>query len=770
MPQHPCSAASCAPPWQVLRYIGRLLLGWIILLLLGATGAQAAQSRLDLGGVAATGAVVQMPEVRAELVAFAPQGIGPGRLLELGLLLQHQAGWHTYWVNPGDSGLPTELQWRLPKGLLAGSVQWPTPAKITIGRLANFGYEGRVLLPVKVQITPDFHPAPSARALEVQLSASWLVCQKECIPQQGEFVLEVPLQGSTALNKAAFEAADAALARPLKGSLRAEFDGGDMLLHAEGLPAHWHGKALRVFPEAPAVFATDSGPWDTDTTVTDLAPTAQKQAWHGAVWSARLPLSPQRTTGPQQISFLFALGDQSVQGHADITGVWPATPPRASPAQSAVETPAAGPNRTVAPAGDAKPQSMAWALAAAFIGGLILNLMPCVFPVLAIKVLGFSTQAKPGAIAPPMVGLAYTAGVLVSMLALGGALLALRATGEQLGWGFQLQSPAVVTALAVLFTLIGLNLLDVLEFGSLVPSTLAGLQLRHPAADAALSGVLAVAVASPCTAPFMGASLGLALTLPPWQAIGIFLSLGLGLAAPFAVVSSLPHAARWMPRPGTWMVNLRQFMAFPMAATVLWLLWVLGHLGGLDAAAALAALLLGLVLTVWSLQLPGRSRWGFFGAALLLLLVLMRTLGPLVLQTQTASSAAVSSFESENTNTAVSETTVGQWNTWSAQRVQSELAQGNRVFVDFTAAWCITCQYNKQATLSASEVLRDFSAKHVTLLRADWTRRDPTITQALAALGRSGVPVYVLYRNGNPPVVMSEIITIGELRAALAAL
>jgi thiol:disulfide interchange protein DsbD len=392
--------------------------------------------------------------------------------------------------------------------------------------------------------------------------------------------------------------------------------------------------------------------------------------------------------------------------------------------------------------------------------------MPCVFPVLAIKMLGFARHAGTGGVSGRVIGVAYTVGVVLSMAALGGVLLALRAGGEQLGWGFQLQSPAVVSALAVLFTLIGLNLLGLLEWGTLVPSGLAGLQLRHPAADAALSGVLAVAVASPCTAPFMGASLGLALTLPSFQAMGIFVALGLGLALPFAVVSSLPHLTRWMPKPGPWMLYLRQFMAFPMAATVLWLLWVLGHMGGMDAAASLAVLLWCLALTVWALNLQGRSRWVFGALALVVLLAMVRALGPNVLKTKMRALAEQGTERPVEATGQVQE----RWQAWSAARVKDELGNGRPVFVDFTAAWCITCQYNKQTTLSDPAVLQDFASKSVTLLRADWTQRDPAITGALAELGRSGVPVYVLYAPGKPAIVLSEILSTADLHARLKAL
>ena len=744
--------------------VGRQALLWATALLAPTIAASTTQPRLDLQ--AGAGAVVQTSEVRAELVAYAPQGIGKGAALELGLLLQHQPGWHTYWKNPGDSGLPTELHWNLPAGMQADAIQWPTPHKIAIGRLANFGYDGTVLLPISVQTTAEFRSPPGTTTVAVQLSASWLVCRTECIPQEGVFNLRLPLQGSVALHRDAFEAARAARPTQLAGKVQAQLEGDSLLLRAQGLPAQWQGKAIAVFPEAVDVFVTAASASPTDQVRTgppdNLEPTAAgTQSWQGADWSARLPLSPQRSARPTQIGLLLALDGRSVQAVAQVRGQWPDTVV-AIPLESALDVPALG-----IQAGSADVGGFWWALAAAFLGGLILNLMPCVFPVLAIKVLGFASHSDHDGVSRRVVAMAYTAGVVVSMAALGGALLALRAGGEQLGWGFQLQSPAVVSALAVLFTLIALNLLGMLEWGTLVPSGLAGLQLRHPAADAALSGVLAVAVASPCTAPFMGASLGLALTLPTWQAMGIFVALGLGLALPFALASSLPQLARLMPRPGLWMVHLRQFMAFPMAATVLWLLWVLGHMGGMDAAASLAVLLWCLALVVWALNLPGRSRWVFGSMALALLMALLPSLGPRVVQTQAAITPAI---DVTNAPAAALTATANTWQTWSVQRVRNELQSGHPVFVDFTAAWCITCQYNKQTTLSQADVLQDFDAKRVTLLRADWTQRDPAITQALADLGRSGVPVYALYAPGKPVVVMSEILSVTDLRAALNAL
>ncbi len=701
-------------------------------------------------------AVVQTEQVHVELVAHAPQGVAPGQPLWLGLQLQHQPHWHTYWKNPGDSGLPTQLQWTLPAGVTAGDIAWPSPQKITIGSLANLGYEGTVLLPVPLSLGKDFQP-PLSGDLEVRLAASWLVCKETCIPQEGRFVLHVPVRGSTALHGGDFEAAQAAQPQPFAGTAQALVDPEFVTFTVHGLPTTWHGKALSLFPETPQIVETAAAPAGSDTVTAKALPGRAEQRWDNGDWSVRLPLSAQRSTGPDVLPVVLALGPQSLRAEAKVSGTWPAVAAQdgVSPAlQAALDSNARR------PATDTGWGTWGLSLAAALLGGLILNLMPCVFPVLAIKVLGFAAQGTHSTSAQRAQGLAYTAGVVLSFMALGGLMLALRASGEQLGWGFQLQSPAVITVLAVLFTLLALNLAGWLEIGNLLPSGLATLQLRHPLGDAFLSGVLAVAIASPCTAPFMGASLGYAVTLPAVQALGIFAALGLGLALPYLAASWLPTLGRWLPRPGAWMEQLRRFLAFPMAATVVWLLWVLGHLSGVDGAASLLALLLALGMLLWSLRLPGRSRLVFASISIACGALLAVTIGPNVLRMEEPGPATPSAEAAGP----------GSWQAWAPGRVQAELAAGKPVFVDFTAAWCITCQVNKKTTLANADVQADFAARQVTLLRADWTRRDPAITQALDELGRSGVPVYVLYQNGHAPIVLSEILGVQELRAALKTL
>jgi thiol:disulfide interchange protein/DsbC/DsbD-like thiol-disulfide interchange protein len=679
---------------------------------------------------------VTTERVRAELLANAPEGIQPGGTFWLGLQLAHQPQWHTYWKNSGDSGLPTQLQWTLPQGLAAGDIAWPLPKKIPIGNLANYGYEGTVLLPVPVKVAADFKP-PLFGDVEVKLEAHWLVCKKECIPEDGQFTLKVPARGSTAMNAAAFDAALKMQPKPVVAATRpgstARIDGEALAVSVHGLPVEARGKTLTFFPEIAEVI--ENGP-------------AITQQWKGGEWTARVPLSPQRAASPGVMPVVLAAGSEGWRAELKVLGQWPqvAAPGGVSPALAQ----ALGEN-TRAPA--TPPLGFAAALLFALVGGMVLNLMPCVFPVLAIKVFAFAKQAQDTR-ALRIGGFAYAAGVVVSFLALGAGVLALRAAGEQLGWGFQLQSPAFVAVLAALFTLIGLNLAGLFEFGAILPARIASLQARHPVVDAFLSGVLAVAIASPCTAPFMGASLGLAVTLPQAEALAIFAALGVGMALPYLAATLVPAVARHLPKPGAWMNVFRSFMAFPMFATVAWLVWVIGQQSGIDGAAALLALLVALAMIVWAFTLQGRARAALGALALASFALLAWTAGPAITRVQ---AAAVGQAQ-------------GPWQAWEPGRVEQALASGQPVFIDFTAAWCVTCQYNKQAVLSRPEVLADFESRNVALLRADWTRRDPAITAALAQLGRSGVPVYVFYKPGRAPVVLSEILAVDEVRAALAKL
>ncbi|MDD2809332.1 thioredoxin family protein [Rhodoferax sp.] len=711
-----------------IKHFSRLL--YAILLIAACAISTGARGQIGLKNTVVT------EQVKAELMAHAPNGITPGEAVWVGLQLIHQPDWHTYWKNSGDSGQPTTLSWTLPPGVLAGEIAWPVPKKLPIGNLANYGYADTVLLPVPLTITPDFKPNALNPELLVKLQASWLVCKLECVPQDGAFELRVPVKGSTAGNGVAFETAFKAQPSPLKVGSHITLAGHTLQISVPGLPANLQGQTLDFFPETPEVIET-AAQWS--------------QRWQGALWTAQVPIAPQRSSSPTEMPLVLAATVQGVRvgfaSTAQVSGSWPAVAAPGS-TQAAVTSSSATPPPTNL------PTTLWLALLGALVGGMILNLMPCVFPVLAIKVVGFTLHAHDPQ-RQRLGGLAYSAGVVLSFVALGALMLALRSAGEQLGWGFQLQSPLVVAALAALFTVIGLNLAGLFEFGQLVPSGLATIEAKNPTLDAFLSGVLAVLIASPCTAPFMGASLGLALALPAAQALLIFASIGVGMALPYLAASWSPALAAMLPRPGAWMNTFRHSMAFPMFATVIWLVWVLGQQTGIDGAAALLALLLGLSLVIWALGLKGRSKGLIAILSIATLTLLTSAIGQNVIKplepTQASASTAL-------------------WQPWAPGKVDALLAQGKPVFVDFTAAWCVTCQYNKKTTLADAQVLADFAAKKVSLLRADWTRRDPAITAALALLGRNGVPVYVLYQTGRAPVVLSEILSPTEVHAALAGL
>lgn len=701
---------------------------------------QGAAAQINFNKKPAASTVVTTDQVRAELMAFAPEGVEPGKPVWVGLQIAHQPEWHTYWKNSGDSGLPTVLDWQLPAGITAGDIAWPAPKKIPIGTLANYGYENTVLLPVPLTVAKNF----SGTQLDIQLKAAWLVCKKECIPQEGDFTLTIPVKSSTALQGKVFQAAFDAAPKPLPaGSSQIEVSDNKGIkaikVALSGLPDSLTGKTLEFFPETGSV----------------IEPAAQwSQAWQGKTWTAQIPLSGQRTESPTLMPVVVAWGKASYRIEAPVKGDWPQVaaaalvPPALETALKANATSGAAPIQ--APAASL---TLWAALLGALIGGMILNLMPCVFPVLAIKVMSFvkvkdqATRVK--------TGLAYTAGVTLSFLALGALLLGLRAAGEQLGWGFQLQSPAVVAGLAILFTLLGLNLAGLFEFGNILPSRVASLQAQNPTVDSFLSGVLATAIASPCTAPFMGASLGYAVGLPAAQALAVFAAIGLGMALPYLAASAIPAVANMLPRPGAWMVTFKQLMAFPMFATVVWLVWVLGQQSGIDGAGALLGVLVLISLSIWALTLKGRVRAVIATFSVAACALFIWSTGQNITKIQDNSATA---------------SLASGWQAWEPGRVEQLTASGQSVFVDFTAAWCVTCQYNKKTTLSNAQVLADVAAKKVVLLRADWTRRDPAVTAALAQLGRSGVPVYVIYKPGRAPVVMSEILSVDDVRAELAKL
>ena len=668
--------------------------------------------------------VVKTEHVEAELVA-EKAATQAGKPVTVGLRLRMEPQWHTYWKNPGDSGLPTKIEWVLPSGWKAGPIQWPYPHPLPVGPLMNYGYEDEVVL--LTELTP---PAGVANgAVPIKARAEWLVCKDICIPEKGELDATLTVASADAPGNAR---AEAAIARA-RNSLPVDASGWkfDSALGKTSL-------VVRLTPpqgvDAPAKVAFFP---EREGLIEPAAP--QKVSREGRAVRIEMKLAD---PPPANV--------KTIAGVAVANGSWPKTDAKAiNVAADVGALPAGAAGITTGSTGaNAAAAGTLASLFFALIGGMILNLMPCVFPVLGIKVMGFVEHAHGEARAMRMQGIVFSIGVLVSFLALATIMLSLRAAGSQLGWGFQLQSPLVVTLLAVFFFVLALNLSGVFEWGAFAQSLTSNLSAKGRYADAFISGVLASVVATPCTAPFMGAAIGATLTQEAGSALVVFFALGLGMALPVLILSFFPRWLRMLPKPGAWMETFKQVLAFPLYATVAWLAWVLGNLGGVDA---IFALLVGLVLVAMAAWFYGR--WAHAGGvwqpaiAVMLVIVGLLVAWPGANAVGGAVDAAPKPGELA-------------WQPWSPEEVRRLTDAGRPVFVDFTAAWCVTCQVNKRVALNNKDVVKAFAARGLTPLKADWTRQDPRITKELAALGRNAVPVYAIYTpGGEAPRLLPELLT-----------
>jgi thiol:disulfide interchange protein len=683
-----------------------------------------------VAGPQPSSAAPEGPRVRVELVSEVG-AIAPGQTFWVALYQSIAPGWHTYWVNPGDSGEPPRVEWALPPGFTAGDFAWPFPEKIPVGPAMTYGYSHEVVLPIA--ITPPPGLTPGTR-VTLRGQASWLACEKTCIPEEAPIALTLPVT---------------AAAPP------ADSRGAPMIEAARQrvpTPSPW-----------PAAFAATSAEVTFTLKASGLTPARITDVWFfPARWGAIDLAAPQRTQiDTAGIRLEVARGPLREAIAAPIDGVLVVTERLDGGVAQHAFAVTAQPSSV---GGQSAAVSLLRAIVLAFAGGLVLNLMPCVLPVLSVKALGLVQHSRGRPSALRIHGLAYAAGVLVSFAIVAGALIALRAGGEQVGWGFQLQSPAFVTVLAWLFFAVALSFSGAIVVSGRFAGAGHALASRAGYVGSFAAGALATVAATPCTAPFMGAAVGFAVTQSWAIALLVFEALGLGLAVPYLLLSFVPAWSRFLPKPGAWMTRLKQLLAFPLYASAAWLVWVVSQQAGPHGVGAALAGLVLIAFASWLHDALGavrvirrRTATWMVAALLPLLIVGIAVLGPPGAGTRSpAPEAAVDG--------------VG-WEPFSPERLDALRESGQPVFLNVTAAWCVTCLVNERVALRSAAVADAFAKKGVIALKADWTNGDPAISRMLGSLGRSGVPLYVLYPPGaggaTPPTLLPQILTEGTVIDAL---
>ncbi|MCG3204809.1 MAG: Thiol:disulfide interchange protein DsbD [Elusimicrobia bacterium] len=621
-------------------------------------------------------ALLKGSHVKASLVSEV-ESIQPGTPFWVAIRLEMQPKWHTYWKNPGESGAPTEVSWQLPEGFKAGPLIWPTPIKIELPPVVSYGYEDEVLL-----LTQIFPPAVfrDTRPLTLKAQVDWLECEVVCIPGQAEVSLTLPLlitspkphiEWQERFSRTRFQwPLESSEWSVLASSTR---DGFRLTVNSPKNPPDKPADLL-FFAEDPNVIAYAAPQKFTPTPQGGTLDLFKSEASTSPVTYLRgVLVTSLGWRGPASEKALSINAPVSKSEGVSPTSLWPGSLQETRPGRR-----------------------IAWALLLAFIGGFILNLMPCVLPVISLKILNFIQQTSGHSKKIAQHGWVFAAGVIVSFWALAGLLIALRASGQQIGWGFQMQNPFFVGFLFVLFLLLALNLFGLFEIGTKLIQLAGVTKGKSGFAGSFLNGVLATIVATPCTAPFMGVALGFALAQPPLVSFLVFTSLGLGMSFPYILLSSRPAFLKWVPKPGPWMIKFKSLMGVFLLATAFWLGWIL------------------------YLQLVPKQE-----------------------------------------NTLQTNQRGGIWEPFSEERVKELRNQGRIVFVDFTAAWCLTCQVNERVVLNSEVVSQAFKGKNIAMLKADWTSHDEKITLALQKFGRSGVPFYVLYPSAadSPPITLPEILT-----------
>jgi thiol:disulfide interchange protein DsbD len=654
---------------------------------------------------------VKAQHLTAELVSFGST-VAPGGTLQTGLVLTMEDKWHVYWVNAGDSGEPPHIKWTLPAGISAGPMQFPVPSRLPLGTLMDFGYENTVAFPVTLTVAATVKPGP----IHLDALVDWLVCAQVCIPGKAHLGLNLTV-GPVAAPVPSVGALGEALTlvpKPLPGDDTITVMGGQK-------------DFVVTFKNGDRETDAEFYPFDQDVIQNAAEQPIEPQPDGVRI---RIPRAAELTKLPAEIHAVLKLSDnESYEFTAPVTPGEVAAAPVQPSAASGV--------------------TALGAIGLAFVGGIILNLMPCVFPVLFLKGLALVQSSGEARKQLRSHGLVYTLGILVSFWVIVGVLLVLRAGGSQAGWGFQLQSPTFIAILASFLFFFALSLAGMFDLGLSLTSAGGSLATKPGYTGSFFTGVLATVVATPCTAPLMGAAIGFALVQPAWITFAIFTALALGLATPYLALSFQPAWTRILPKPGAWMEVLKQLTAVPLFGTAIWLAYVYGSLNSGGAADPSSGVYrLSLLLTCFlTLAVAGwvlgkwPAKWGSAGVAVVLIVV----------------GLAIPLYQPKDTNLV--------WQPYSQATLEAARKTGTPVFIDFTAAWCLSCQVNEKLVLHSKDVQAQLSGHHVTLLRADWTKYDPAITEELASLGRSGVPTYVLYpttqnagQNATPDV-LPEVLT-----------
>ena len=665
--------------------------------------------------------------VDAKLLADTT-AVVPGQPFTAGLFLKMAPGWHTYWQFPGDAGIPTELKWDLPPGWKTGPIQWPIPLKLSEpGDIQIYGYHDEVLL--MMQLTPPSKIESASVKLDGE--ANWLVCEKICIPGSAKVQLDLPVGAqSTPANAELFTKFRDRLPKPLPPSA--------------GSALKWSRQAneLRLTIADKSLARESSVDFFPLPDASTLIGHPRREQSHDGSIAFIIPIESANQS-VQSLDGLIVSGDHAFSlGKNNVVGVTATTAAKiAAPAES--------------------PTGLLKLLLFGFIGGFILNLMPCVLPVISLKIFGFIQHAGDSRARIFGNGLAFAIGIFAWFIGLAALMIALKSAGREITWAFQFTNPYFVVAMSAVVLVFALNLFGVFEITLPAAATtgLVGWSAREGYAGSFFQGVFATVLATPCTAPYLGTALGFAFAQSAAIIVLMFLAIAAGMSAPYLLLSAQPAWLRFVPRPGPWMVRVKQFMGFLLLATLLCLLWVIGVARGIDAAIWVSAFLLALSIACWMLGsfstpvVPRRQR------SFVVVLVLLLVLGSgfyFIGQKFTATKIAVSGL------------TKGDWIAFSPERLQSELAAGRTVFIDFTAAWCITCLVNERVALETAAVHHAFEQAGVVKLKGDWTNRDPEITSSLKELGRAGVPLYLFWAPGAErpkilPQVLTESLILSEL-------